>query len=80
MATGIDSLTMAEIHKAEQISGKSIQQLAETKSPNARLMTAVAYVIKLRSEPGIVFEKFEETATLDDVMGIIGGGDETEKK
>lgn len=80
MANGMESLTMAEIHKAEQIAGKSIQQLADSKSPNARLMTAVAYVIKLRTEPGLVFEKFEATATLDVVMSTIGGGDEDEKK
>lgn len=80
MATGIESLTMAEIHRAETIAGKSIQQLADNKSPNARLMTAVAFVVKQRTETGLVFEKFEETATLDEVMAVIGGGDEDQKK
>ena len=80
MATGIESLTMAEIHRAETIAGKSIQQLADNKSPNARLMTAVAFVVKQRTEIGLVFEKFEETATLDEVMAVIGGGDEDQKK
>lgn len=80
MSNGMDSLTMAEIHKAETIAGKSIQQLADSKSPNARLMTAVAFVIKQRTEKGLVFEKFEESATLDEVMQIIGGGDEDQKK
>lgn len=80
MSNGMESLTMAEIHKAETIAGKSIQQLADQKSPNARLMTAVAFVIKQRTENGLVFEKFEETATLDEVMAIIGGGDEEAKK
>lgn len=80
METSIDSLTMAEIHKAESIAGKSIQQLADTKSPNARLMSAIAFVIKQRTDKGLVFEKFEETATLDEVMAIIGGGDDEAKK
>lgn len=80
MATGMDSLTMAEIHKAETIAGKSIQQLGDNKTPNARLMTAIAFVIKHRTDNSIVFEKFEATATLDEVMQIIGGGDEDAKK
>lgn len=80
MAQGMESLTMAEIHKAEIIAGKSIQQLGDNKAPNARLMTAIAFIIKQRTDTGLVFEKFEGSATLDEVMKIIGGGDEELKK
>jgi hypothetical protein len=80
MSTGMDSLTMAEIHKAETIAGKSIQQLGDNKAPNARLMTAIAFVIKQRTDKTIVFEKFEEGTTLNEVMAVIGGGDEDQKK
>jgi hypothetical protein len=76
----IETLTMAEINLAETIAGKSIQQLADQKAPNARLMTAVAFVIAKRNDAGLNFEKFEAEATLDAVMKIIGEGDETEKK
>lgn len=80
MATSMDSLTMAEIHKVETIAGKSIQSLGDTNAPNARLMTAIAFVIKQRTTPGLNFEKFETEATLDEVMAVIAGGDEAEKK
>lgn len=76
----IDNLTMAEIHQAETIAGKSIQQLADTKAPNARLMTAVAFVIAKRADSTLNFEKFEAEATLEAVMKIIGEGDEETKK
>jgi hypothetical protein len=80
MATGMDSLTMAEIHKAETIAGKSIQQLGDSKAPNARLMTAIAFILKQRTTQGLVFEKFEAETTLNEVMEVIGGGDEDQKK
>lgn len=76
----IDNLTMAEIHQAETIAGKSIQQLADTKAPNARLMTAVAFVIAKREDNTLNFDKFEAEATLEAVMKIIGEGDEETKK
>jgi hypothetical protein len=76
----IDNLTMAEIHQAENIAGKSIQQLADNKAPNARLMTAVAFVIAKRADNTLNFEKFEAEVTLDAVMKIIGAGDEETKK
>lgn len=76
----IENLTMAEISSAEQIAGKSIQQLADTKAPNARLMTAVAFVIAKRGDASLNFEKFEAEMTLDKIMKIIGEGSEEEKK
>lgn len=76
----IETLTMAEINQAETIAGKSIQQLADTKAPNARLMTAVAFVIAKREDATLNFEKFEAEATLEAVMRIIGEGSDEEKK
>jgi hypothetical protein len=76
----IETLTMAEINQAETIAGKSIQQLSDTKAPNARLMTAVAFVIAKRADNTLNFEKFEGEATLETVMKIIGEGDEETKK
>lgn len=71
---------MAEIHKVETIAGKSIQSLGDTNAPNARLMTAIAFVVKQRTEMNLNFEKFEAEVTLDEVMQLIAGGDEAEKK
>jgi hypothetical protein len=71
---------MAEIYKVETIAGKSIQSLTDTTAPNSRLMTAIAFVIKSREATGLNFEKFEAEATLDEVMAVISGGDEAEKK
>lgn len=76
----IETLTMAEINQAETIAGKSIQQLSDTKAPNARLMTAVAFVIAKRADSTLNFERFESEATLETVMKIIGEGDEETKK
>lgn len=76
----LQKLTMAEISIAERKSGMSIRKLFDFDSPNADLITAVAWVFKLREDSTLNYEAFAKSITFDECFAIINPDEDDELK
>lgn len=52
----IKDLTIGEIAKVEELSGLSVSNMGDADAPKAKLMAAMAYVVKRREDPKFKFE------------------------
>lgn len=71
----INTLTLGEVAKVEEISGQAITSVGDAKTPKARLMCGLAFVIQRRSLPGYTL-KLAEALTLAEAQEIIGWNDD----
>lgn len=76
----LQKLNMAEISIAERKAKMSIRKLFDFDAPNSDLVTAVAWVIKLREDSSLNYEKFAESVTFDECFGIINPDEDDELK
>lgn len=68
-------LTLGEIETIEELTGKTLDEIIEVKTPRGRLMRALVFVITKRTNPAYTFE---ETAklTLDQGLEALGGSED----
>jgi len=76
----LNKLNMAEISIAEKKSGLSIRRLFDFEAPNSELVTAVAWVIKLREDSTLNYEAFAKSITFDECFSIINPDEDDELK
>lgn len=76
----LNKLNMAEISIAEKKSGLSIRRLFDFESPNSALVTAVAWVIKLREDSTLNYDDFAKSITFDECFAIINPDEDDELK
>lgn len=79
MNADYSDLTLGEIETIEELTGKTLDEIIEVKTPRGRLMRALVFVITKRSNPEY---KYEDTAklTLDQGLAALGSGDEDDEK
>jgi hypothetical protein len=72
-------LTLGEIETIEELTGKTLDDIIEVKTPRGRLMRALVFVITKRTNPAYTFE---ETAglTLDQGLNALGTGEDNDPK
>jgi hypothetical protein len=68
---GIEDLTMQEIAKAEELSGKPITYLTDDDKPKALITAAVAFVIKRRTDPTFTWNE-AVGMSMDQAMAAMG--------
>ena len=71
--SALEHLTLGEVAAIENLSGMSIKAMAEGDSPMGKMMAAMAYVIKRRSNPDYTFADamnltMEEA---NEIMGVV---------
>lgn len=67
----VQTLTMGELAKVEEISGVSINQMGDPETPKARMMIAIAFLTKKREDPSVKLSDIE-ALTLTDLQALIG--------
>jgi hypothetical protein len=79
MNVDYSDLTLGEIETIEELTGKTLDDIIEVKTPRGRLMRALVFVITKRSNPGYTFE---ETAklTLEQGLTALGTGEDNDPK
>ena len=72
-------LTLGEIETIEELTGKTLDDIVEVKTPRGRLMRALVFVITKRTNPNYTFE---ETAklTLDQGLNALGTSEDDDPK
>ncbi|GAA2082175.1 hypothetical protein GCM10009840_17830 [Pseudolysinimonas kribbensis] len=73
-ALNINSLTLGEVAKVEELSGQAFGAIAQEDKPKGLALAALAFVAKRRSDPkyswndaqGLTFAEFGELITLGD--------------
>lgn len=75
MNVDYSDLTLGEIETIEDLTGKTLDDIIEVKTPRGRLMRALVFVITKRTNPAYTFE---ETAklTLDQGLAALGTSDD----
>jgi len=79
MNVDYSDLTLGEIETIEELTGKTLDDIIEVKTPRGRLMRALVFVITKRSNPAYTFE---ETAklTLEQGLNALGTGEDDDPK
>ena len=67
----INKLTIGEIAKVEELSGRAIGELGNEEAPKGKLLVALAYVIKKRQDKDFTMVK-AEALTMDEVSELLG--------
>lgn len=62
----VNSLTLGEIEVIEEKTGRSIDEAFKSGAPRARLLRAIAFVVRRRTDPSFRWED-TESLTLSDV-------------
>lgn len=52
----VDSLTIGELEQVEELSGMPIAWLGDVNRPQSKLMRALVYVVKRRTDPTFTYE------------------------
>lgn len=73
----VDKLTMGEIATVEDLSGLGIGALGDENAPKAKLIAALAFVIKKREDSKFTFAK-ALALSLDECTALIGMTNEDE--
>jgi hypothetical protein len=78
----INSLTLGELAKIEELGGASMSTLQDETKPKAKMLAALAFVIKRRENPKITMIEIENTPIkeLEDLFSSLNGLDTIEKK
>lgn len=80
MNVDYNDLTLGEIETLEELTGKSLDEIADAGMPKGRLMRALVYVITKRTNPAYTFEDTSKL-TLDESVTMLGmTGDESDPK
>jgi len=79
MNVDYSDLTLGEIETIEELTGRTLDEIVEVKTPRGRLMRALVYVMTKRSNEAYTFE---ETAklTLDQGLSALGTGEDDDPK
>lgn len=74
----IQQLTLGEIATVERVSGQALANLSDTDKPKGELLSALALVIKRRTEPSYTLEQ-AQNLTMADIDALLED-EEPEKK
>lgn len=74
----IKQLTLGEVTKLEELSGLSINSMADDDKPKGKFMAAFAYVIHRRVDPKFTFEQANKL-TMSEAQALVFGDTETEE-
>jgi hypothetical protein len=75
MALNINTLTLGEVAKVEELSGLSFSAIADDQKPKGLALAALAFVAKRRSEPKFTWNEAQQL-TMADLSDLISMGDE----
>lgn len=75
----IQNLTLGEIAKVEEVSGRALAELSDDTAPKGALLTALALVIKRRENPKYSLED-AQNLTMKDIEALLAGDDEAKKE
>lgn len=75
----IQNLTLGEIARIEEIAEQPIGDLANDSKPRARLMSALAFVLKKREDPKFTLED-AKALTMSDIEQLLAGEESDAKK
>jgi len=73
----IDELTLGEVEEVEAYSGLPLASMTETDQPKTKLLIALAYVIKRKTDPKFTIEHAKRL-TMKDLNEILDIGDDAE--
>lgn len=74
----IQNLTMGEITQIENLSGKAFADMSDESAQKGALLTALAFVIKKRTDPNFTFQDAQKL-TMADIEDMLAP-EEPEKK
>jgi len=74
----IKQLTLGEVTKLEELSGLSINSMADNDQPKGKFMAAFAYVVHKRVDPKFTFEQANKL-TMSEAQALVFGDTETEE-
>lgn len=66
----VNTMTIGEIAKVEELSGQSVTVMADDAQPKAKLMMAIAFVLLKRDNPKVKLAEVE-AMTLDQINEVI---------
>ena len=75
----IDNLTLGEIATVERISGRAFADIADENAPKGELFSALAFVIKKRSEPSFTLEQ-AQNLTMGDIEKLLESDSDAKKE
>ena len=73
----IDELTLGEVEEVEAYSGLPLASMTDTDKPKTKLLIALAYVIKRKTDPKFTIEHAKRL-TMTDLNEILDIGDDAE--
>jgi hypothetical protein len=71
LALDFNSLTLDEVETIENLTGVSIEKLADDKAPKGKNLKALIFVMKRRQDPQFTMEQAGQL-TLVDAMSLFG--------
>ena len=75
----IQNLTLGEIAKVEEVSGRAFADISDETAPKGALMAALALVIKRRENPKFSLED-AQALTMNDITELLSKDDESKKE
>jgi hypothetical protein len=79
MNVDYSDLTLGEIETIEELTGKTLDDIIEVKTPRGRLMRALVFVITKRGNPSYTFEETGKL-TLEQGLTALGTGEDNDPK
>ncbi len=76
-ALDLTNLTLGETAEIEELTGQAVTAMADDTAPKAKLMAAMLYVVKRRSDPEFTWED-ALNSTMADLSEVLGS--ETDPK
>lgn len=74
----IKQLTLGEVAKLEELSGLSINSMADEDKPKGKFMAAFAYVVHRRVDPKFTFEQASKL-TMSEAQELVFGNTEDDE-
>lgn len=70
----LDTLTIGELKKVEEISGLSVNQFNDPDAPKAGFMIGIAFVMKRREDPKVKVSDIENMKMdeINELLGVTG--------
>lgn len=70
----IETLTIGELRKVEEVSGLPMTKFDDPDSPKAGFMIGIAYVLKRREDPKVKLSDIENMTgdEINDLIGVTG--------
>lgn len=76
MGNRLDSLNALEEASAEEVARQAITVLQDDEAPKVRMMCALAWVHKRRTDPKLTFDAYLKTARFRDALDYLLGSDD----